>query len=183
MNSKLAKEQRRNLKNTIGDTATAAVADVRQLVDHIALQHKVLARQMLEFEQMVAVVKEARAADARQLVVQLAELRADIGTERTHRLKLADEQRSYVDAADRDTRQAVDRIVRFAVERLQRFERMSLGARLRWAFTGYTPTTVRPATDEEVQQSAARMMAKHGTSMRQLAKSDAAAPAYPGDGV
>jgi hypothetical protein len=183
MNSKLAKEQRRNLKNTIGETATAAVADVRQIVDHIALQHKVLAKQMLDFERTVAIVKEARATDAKQVFDKLEELRANISAERTHRLELADQQRAYVDGGDRDTRQAVDRIVRFAVERLQRFERMSLWARLRWAFTGYTPTTVRPATDEEVQQSAARMMAKHGTSMRQLAKSDAAAPAYPGDGV
>jgi len=52
-------------------------------------------------------------------------LKAAIGEERTHRLKLANEQRSYVDGEDRKISQA-----------LNQHCGMSLLARLRWLFLG-----------------------------------------------
>jgi flagellar biosynthesis chaperone FliJ len=63
VSEKVAKAQRRNLKNAIGEQAAAAVVDVRELAHKTRLEHVVLAQQMLEFERTVAQLKEARAHD------------------------------------------------------------------------------------------------------------------------
>lgn len=64
---KLRKEQQRNLKHQIGETAADAVVGVRQIADRLSLEHKVLAAQMLDFERTIATVKESRARDLKRI--------------------------------------------------------------------------------------------------------------------
>lgn len=61
-------------------------------------------------------------ADVRAMI---GDLRLAIGNERTHRLQLAQEQRSYVDAADRQILAAINEVCGW-----------SLRQRLRWLLTG-----------------------------------------------
>lgn len=103
MNEKVAKAQRRNLRQAIGEQAAAALVDVRDLATKTHLEHVVLAQQMLAFERDVAVLKEARARDLQTIAALRAEVErahVAIGKEHTHRLKLAEEQRDYVDRHD-----------------------------------------------------------------------------------
>lgn len=114
MSEKNAREKRRNLQHQIGETAASAVAEAKATAGQLALQHRVLAQQMHDFERTVAAVKESRAADRKLLADQAERLenlqarlvgaedlaRQLVGEERTHRLKLADEQRRYVDTQD-----------------------------------------------------------------------------------
>lgn len=65
---------------------------------------------------------ERRISDAEKF------LRLQIGDERTHRLKLADEQRAYVDSKDAEVRRLADRALS-VTER-------GLWGRLRWMFAG-----------------------------------------------
>jgi chromosome segregation ATPase len=74
MRGALAKEQRRNLKNTIGDTAAAAVANLAGEHATLQLQHRTLATQMHEFERTVATLREARAQDLKTIDGLKAEL-------------------------------------------------------------------------------------------------------------
>lgn len=103
MSHRLAKEQRRNLKNVLGDTAAAAVADVRMLADQAGNEARILAKQMLTFELQLSGMREARAID-KQAIADLKEQLQNVSTrleqERTHRIQLAREQRDYVDGED-----------------------------------------------------------------------------------
>jgi hypothetical protein len=131
VNQKLAKEQRRNLKHAIGETAASAVAGARLVADQSANEVRIIAKQMLQVELQLSAVREARAVDKNAIAglqEQLQNVAARIDAERTHRLELAAQQRRYVDDAD----QRLDR-------RLQRLERLSWRGRLRFVFTGRLP--------------------------------------------
>lgn len=67
------------------------------------------------------------------------DLREAISAERTHRLKLADEQRGYVDAADQTLHRALRGVEEVMDARLRAIESMSFLARMRWFFTGRIP--------------------------------------------
>ncbi len=67
------------------------------------------------------------------LTVRIAK---EISNERTHRLKLADEQRSYVDAADRELRRSMVASDDDLGGRLKGFQSMTLWCRIRWIITG-----------------------------------------------
>ena len=60
----------------------------------------------------------------------------EIGQERTHRLKLADEQRSYVDAQDRELRRDMEATDRLLNQRFLMLESLTLWGRIRWMVTG-----------------------------------------------
>ncbi len=67
---------------------------------------------------------------------ELTRLEAAVNSERTHRLKLAEEQRGYVDARDRELRDRCDdRWVR-ANMRADAFEQRGFWSRLNWLLTG-----------------------------------------------
>lgn len=74
-------------------------------------------------EEVVAAL-DARIAD----VAKAAQ--ASIGQERTHRLKLADEQRAYVDQADKE-------VLRAAVVAVNELRTRGLWGRLRWIVRGH----------------------------------------------
>ncbi len=59
-------------------------------------------------------------------------LTTDIGIERTHRLELAEQQRNYVDAADR----RLDRIIEAETFDRRAFVGRGFWSRLNWLFTG-----------------------------------------------
>jgi len=80
----------------------------------------------------------AKAFDER-IVEVLGECRAMVGAERTHRLKLADEQRSYVDAADRQMALQMDGAAKVALAHtVEATEVLRRGfwSRLNWLLTG-----------------------------------------------
>jgi hypothetical protein len=84
----------------------------------------------------------ADAADTRILELE-ADLRERISSERTHRLKLAEEQRNYVDGSDREIRECCqDRWItsneaqRRFIDQLSAFRDRTLLGRLRWLFRG-----------------------------------------------
>lgn len=69
--------------------------------------------------------------EARALVSRL------VGEERTFRLKLADEQRAYVDARDRELRVTTERLTEALAQRLTALETMTFWQQLlRWMFKG-----------------------------------------------
>jgi hypothetical protein len=62
-------------------------------------------------------------------------------------LKLAEEQRRYVDGAVRDEgRRAAGQLREMVMPRLERLEQLTLWQRLRWLFTGGLPQTPLPLT-------------------------------------
>jgi|SRR6185369_11016755 len=66
-------------------------------------------------------------------------LRLSIGSERTHRLKLAEEQRAYVDAADRELRRISEERWQSTAEQsavLTEPLRRDLWGRLKWLVVG-----------------------------------------------
>lgn len=71
-----SRERERNLRHEIGKSAAAAVGQSRQAVEGVALQHRVLAAQMVELERQLAVVKESRRVD-RALIDELKATRYD----------------------------------------------------------------------------------------------------------
>lgn len=71
------------------------------------------------------------------LIRRSARFEAAVSDERTHRLKLADEQRAYVDARDRESRERIDAIR----ERIYAIEGRSVAGRgffgrLKWLLRG-----------------------------------------------
>lgn len=62
-------------------------------------------------------------------------VREQVGGERTHRLKLADEQRAYVDSADRNIKGRLE----ILESRARSAQRLTLLGRLIWLFTGRLP--------------------------------------------
>lgn len=95
-------------------------------------QHK---KRTDELEALIGTVESA-ALDA------IEALRISIGNERTHRLKLADEQRGYVDDADRELRRISDERWLATAEAQGRIIAMSeplrrdLWGRLKWLVVG-----------------------------------------------
>lgn len=88
-------------------------------------------------------VVEQLAADTELVIESLADqTRKLIGDERTHRLKLADEQRSYVDGVIRDVRRVSDERWQATGEAQVKIIAMSeplrrdLRGRLRWLLKG-----------------------------------------------
>lgn len=123
------KEQQRNLKREVGRQAADAIAAAQAEVQRLALAHRVLAAQMLEFERLVATVRVGRARD-------MDELRVLIGQERTHWLELADQQRDYVDRVVNE-RKLEARAENDLLENwIRRFESMTFLQRLRWLLAG-----------------------------------------------
>src|SRR5712664_1834739 len=135
MSDKLAKEQRRNLKHQIGETAAAAVAETRELTARLAIEHKVLAAQMLDFERTVATVKEGRALDrkhAQGLAEQLEACQArltelsDYLRDEQHRFGMAFYTFGYAVNGNAATLQ-------------QLTNGLTWRERLRWLVTGHLP--------------------------------------------
>lgn len=69
-----SKEERRNLRKEMGTVAAAAVVELRGDVQRVNLEHRTLARQMLEFEGTVATVRQGRASDQERVRQQGARL-------------------------------------------------------------------------------------------------------------
>src|SRR5690242_19296355 len=90
--------------------------------------------------QLEALLKEHEKESRMTLQNAYLELSEKIGQERTHRLKLAEEQRSYVDGADRTIRHHIESLdARLLLQEtaFTHFSRpRSFWARLGWLFTG-----------------------------------------------
>mgnify|MGYP003401691487 CR=1 FL=1 len=76
---------------------------------------------------------EALAATTAERCSTLSEM---INTERTLRLKMAEEQRGYVDNEDRLLRRYAEQCVEAAHKRLDKFVRRGFWSRLNWLLTG-----------------------------------------------
>lgn len=178
----LRREQQRNLKKEIGATAASAVADVRQLVDTISLEHQVLARQMLEFERTVATVKEARALDKKSaeaaaavIAEQLENIDARLAQQTARLTQL---NRIWCDGLQLEQR------------RNDRFEQLTLWQRLWWMATGGLPSeldagaapALTPLTPE-TRPSTMEQRAMDFAALRPGERNPYVDPAYPGDGV
>lgn len=142
MSENMSKAQKRNLRQQVGSAAADVVASMKDTVIRLELANQVLARQMLEFETTASRLVESRAVDRKALEgmrEQVESAHAKIGDERTHRLKLADEQRAYVDGADAGLRRlSVERGIQLA-DRIYVFEALTFLERLRWLFLGELP--------------------------------------------
>lgn len=147
MSEKLAKAARRNLRQQIGATAAGAVATAHESTKRLELAHQVLARQMLDFETTASRLVESRAVDRKAVEAlreQVESAHARISDERTHRLKLAEDQRSYVDGADADIKRELRTDRQLATgslhNRIVVFESLTFWQRLRWLAIGRLPT-------------------------------------------
>lgn len=162
MSEKLAKAARRNLRQQIGATAAGAVATAHESTKRLELAHQVLARQMLDFETTASRLVESRAVDRKAVEAlreQVESAHARISDERTHRLKLADEQRAYVDRAVTELRGRVNYLGADVVElsaRTMGFHWMAFWERLRWLFTGQLPTRAKGETNAPIAPYVAR---------------------------
>lgn len=74
MSGTTSKEERRNLRKEMGAVAAAAVVELHGTVRTVTLEHRVLARQMADFEATVATVRQGRAADQARVVNQGARI-------------------------------------------------------------------------------------------------------------
>lgn len=151
-----------DVRKKVGEQAAEAVGELRELVQQLHLQHRALARQILDAEKAVDVAVAARrhdrthlgaqydsvAAKCDRLAEQLENVAARIGEERTHRLQLANEQRAYVDAADRELRRSLVASHDDIGARINRHERMTLWQRLTWLVTGKATVTAVQRLDE-----------------------------------
>lgn len=70
MSGTTSKEERRNLRKEMGAVAAAAVVELQGVVRNVQLEHRVLARQMADFEVTVSTVRQGRATDQARLVNQ-----------------------------------------------------------------------------------------------------------------
>jgi hypothetical protein len=160
MNETVSKAQKRHLRHQVGSAAAEAVVEMKNTVTRVELAQQVLARQMLDFEVMVAQTKEARAVDLRALAAmreQLESAHARVSDERTHRLNLANEQRAYVDRGDKELRGRVNHLCVDVVElsgRFGRFQWMTLLQRLRWLVTGQLPTAPKESGEPHIASDA-----------------------------
>lgn len=122
-----AKEQQRNLKKEVGRQAAEAVAEVQRVASQLALEHRVLARQMQDFETTVATLKASRTADHRHYDDLLAPM--------MRRLDALDPLRAQHD----ELYMAQGAFEHYAIARVRRFESMTFWQRLRWNVTGRLP--------------------------------------------
>lgn len=134
-----SKAQRRHLRQQVGSAAADVVTSMKDTVTRIELAHQILARQMLDFETTASRLVESRAVDRKALEAmreQVESAHAKIGAERSHVLRLAEEQRRYVDGADAGLRRhIVERGIQLA-DRIYVFESMTFWQRLRWLLLG-----------------------------------------------
>ena len=93
--------------------------------------------QIGDLERKLEVLAEALDAE---LIERIAEIRETVSDERIHRLKLAEEQRLYIDSGYRALRtvekEQVDSLEARLNARLTIFESLTFYGRLLWIFTG-----------------------------------------------
>ncbi len=93
----------------------------------VALEARIRILEALVDHQVAALLQflPGTAAELEDVRASIADVRQAVGNERTHRLKMAEEQRNYVDGADRQILAAINEVCGW-----------SWWQRVRWVLTG-----------------------------------------------
>lgn len=146
MSGSLSKEQRRNVRKALGDTAVDAVEEARKDAATLALQHRVLAKEHLTLSNTLKEATERLDGRLNTVVAWCDKNEQRIAA---HEARTAYEQQVYLQVVENIIRELRDHR-----EAREQFEALGFWRRLRWLFRGFPPlpsTVGEPADDAGTQ--------------------------------
>jgi hypothetical protein len=144
------KAERRNLRHEIGDKAAAAVAELREMVGQLTLQHRAIATELLDYKRQVEMSAASRTGDLKRLHQhaemlegvggKLGQLREDLDALAAVALRINNGEPGTVGAAL--LAKVVDLKAQLELGAEAVTVRTTFYERLRWLFLGIVPKRV-----------------------------------------
>lgn len=144
-------QQERVSRRTVTASAQLALDKVAECITAINVQadrNAELNTKLAATAEQVAACESGLAALNASLTKQIDRVSVAVGDERTHRLKLAEEQRAYVDRRDGDVLREMARQNVKLARMVEKFQQMPFLARVWWLFTGHVEIDFNPNGDE-----------------------------------